>query len=331
MSIDDEQIGIDNETNICYNVSGLAENSEDDFKCETSKLKAFLNSPSFLRKVDAHSNIRVAKSDRVLQMVSGAIPNDIYVKQSGLDRWLDSNRKAVAGASVFHSLHYVVKGEGVLEVNGKKYRVTENTMFVLFADVDVHYYANAKNPWTYIYVDIGGILQSSIVSKLGFTITDCIYRPKKSETIKSQFYKVYESALETGVHSFRTSADLYELLAKVEEERFGVKPANLRERYIKEALTYIENNIETADVKSTAADCSISSAYLTRVCKSVLGISLKDLITVTRLQVACNYLKYTRKSIKEVGESVGFPQRKYFAKVFKSVFDVTPTQYRKEN
>ena len=45
----------------------------------------------------------------------------------------------------------------------------------------------------------------------------------------------------------------------------------------------------------------------------------------------CNYLKYTRKSIKEVGESVGFPQRKYFAKVFKSVFSVTPTQYREEN
>jgi AraC-like DNA-binding protein len=182
-------------------------------------------------------------------------------------------------------------------------------------------------------VDIGGILQSSIIKKLGFTTMNCIYKPKnkKKETIKNKFYKIYESALEAGTHSFRTSANLYDLLAELEEVRFGAKPVNLQERYVKEALTYIENNLETADVKSTAADCSISSTYLTRVCKSVLGISLKDLITITRLQVACNYLKYTRKPIKEVGELVGFPQRKYFTKVFKSVFDITPTKYREEN
>jgi two-component system response regulator YesN len=174
-------------------------------------------------------------------------------------------------------------------------------------------------------------LQSSIIKKLGFSNVNCIFKIKKGNTLEEKFYKVHECSLETGTHSLKTLAELYGLFAMIEEVRFGSKSSNLQERYVREALTFIENNIATADVQSTANDCSISPTYLTRVCKKILGLSLKDLITLTRLQVACNYLRYTRKPIKEVGAQVGYPQRKYFTRVFKSVFDVTPTQYREKN
>ena len=294
------------------------------------KLKDFLNSPTKLAKYEENRNYKIAKDDRILRMISGVLPNDLYVSQCGIDRWTASERKKVSGSNVFHSLHYVVKGEGTLEFNGRKYKIGKNTMFVVYSGIDMSYCSNPKDPWTYVYVDIGGLLQSSILKKLGFAGDSCIYRFKKDSEIESRFYKVYESSIETGTRSLKTLAELYGLLAEIEKLRYGNKPANHQERYVREALTYIENNIATADVNTTAADCAISPTYLTRICKSFFGLSLKNLITLTRLQVACNYLKFTRKTVKEVGESVGFSQRKYFTRIFKSVFDVTPSQYRNE-
>ncbi|MFR6640926.1 MAG: helix-turn-helix domain-containing protein [Christensenellales bacterium] len=62
--------------------------------------------------------------------------------------------------------------------------------------------------------------------------------------------------------------------------------------------------------KATAADianeCAVSTEYLSRVCRDVMGVSVKELITVYRMKIATNWLRYTSVPIKQLAEEVGY-------------------------
>ena len=156
----------------------------------------------------------------------------------------------------------------------------------------------------------------------------CVKRYKDAGNLEKRFYKVYESAIETDPRSFQTMSALYGLFAELEELESKGGHWNHQERYVRQALTYIKNNLAHVTVEATADECAVSAAYLTRICKKVLGFSLKELITVTRMQTASNRLKYTRQPIKKIREMCGYSETKYFSRLFKSIFGVTPTEYR---
>ena len=297
---------------------------EEDDKLE--KIKAFLNDSNKLSKYSIGD--LDMKESRILREISGTVQNDLYVQSCGIDRWSSPERKSTWGRSVYYSLHYVTSGEGTLECEGERYKLSKGMVFVVFADVESIYRADPKNPWSYIYIDLGGILQSSIVRQLGFSVKDCVRKIKGKNNIEQLFYAVYESALETETRSFKTMAALYSLLSELEDMETDGNQFSRREAYVKQALSLLKNNLPHATVESIASDCAISSAYLTRLCKSVLGFSMKDLITVTRMQTARNKLKYTKQSIKRICSDCGFSERKYFTRVFKKIFGVTPTEYR---
>ena len=291
-----------------------------------NKIKAFLNDPN---KMSEYSIGDLdMKSSRILREISGTVQNDLYVQSCGIDRWSSPERKTAWGKNTYYSLHYVTSGEGTLECEGQEYKISKGMVFVVFADVESIYRPEPKNPWSYIYIDFGGILQSSVFRQLGFDAKNCVKKFKSQNNLESRFYDVYESALETETRSFKTMAALYGLLAELEELETSGTQWNHQEHYVKQALVFIKNNLAHATVEAIANECAVSAAYLTRVCKNVLGISMKDLITVTRMQTARNKLKYTKQSIKRVCDDCGFSERKYFARVFKRIFGVTPTEYR---
>lgn len=290
------------------------------------KLKSFLVDSGQVSKFSLDFGER--KSNRILQEVSGVVQNDLYIHDCGLDRWDSLERKTTQGKNIFNSLHYVVKGEGVLECEGTEYKISKGCIFVVFADVESVYRPDPKNPWTYIYLDMGGILQSSVIRRLGFDTKHCVKKYKDVGNLEKRFYEVYESTIETDPRSFQTMSALYGLCAELEELESEGGHWNHQERYVRQALTYIKNNLAHVTVEAIAEECAVSTAYLTRICKQVLGFSLKELITVTRMQAASNRLKYTHQPIKRIREICGYSETKYFSRLFKAIFGVTPTEYR---
>jgi len=53
-------------------------------------------------------------------------------------------------------LHYIVSGKGVFKVDGKKYDVEENQMFIIRPDEMFEYQADSEEPWEYKWVGFSG-------------------------------------------------------------------------------------------------------------------------------------------------------------------------------
>ena len=98
------------------------------------------------------------------------------------------------------------------------------------------------------------------------------------------------------------------------------------------ALENIRNCGYGATAEVVAKNCGLNRIYLSRIMKERVGLTLQDMIIATRLWGAMDYLKFLDKKtpISEVAKLVGYTDVKYFSKLFKKVFGITPSEYREQ-
>lgn len=94
-------------------------------------------------------------------------------------------------------------------------------------------------------------------------------------------------------------------------------------KYIQEHRSF---NITSEDV-CKALSCSRS--HISHQFKSQTGMSIREYITVLRLNDAKHLLKYSDLSITEIAFTVGFGSSNYFTNVFKKDTGMSPGTYRK--
>lgn len=80
-------------------------------------------------------------------------------------------------------------------------------------------------------------------------------------------------------------------------------------------------------VSSVALKLGVSESYLMHLLKDSLGKTFNDILTDYRLSWAKKYLKEGKLRINEIAYKVGYPDEKYFSRVFKKETGVNPSEY----
>lgn len=73
----------------------------------------------------------------------------------------------------------------------------------------------------------------------------------------------------------------------------------------------------------------LNSVYFGRIFKRETGLRPMDWLNQRRLQMACQQLASTSKTVNDISEACGFASPFYFSRVFRKLFDQSPIQYRK--
>ncbi|MBG9376292.1 helix-turn-helix domain-containing protein [Panacibacter sp. DH6] len=95
-------------------------------------------------------------------------------------------------------------------------------------------------------------------------------------------------------------------------------------------LAYVEKHYnEDIDVKKAAAIANLSVPSFCNYFKKLMSFTFTDFINQYRIHRACVMLKQ-EKTIAEVSFACGFNNVAYFNKVFKTIMNKTPSQYKKE-
>lgn len=99
---------------------------------------------------------------------------------------------------------------------------------------------------------------------------------------------------------------------------------------IDKAKLFINSHLAQNITLNDAAEAvGVSVFYLSRIFKAYSGISFVDYVAKQRVTRAKGLLKYSRLSISKISVECGFSDQNYFAKVFRKITGVTPSQYRK--
>lgn len=101
---------------------------------------------------------------------------------------------------------------------------------------------------------------------------------------------------------------------------------------LKRAISYINQEYGNAELMmgDVAKHAYISSSYLSLLLKKETGKTFIEYLTDVRMKQAKMMLEETKMKNYEIAQACGFANATYFSTVFKSVFGVSPSAYRKK-
>lgn len=95
---------------------------------------------------------------------------------------------------------------------------------------------------------------------------------------------------------------------------------------------YINSHIEEEISRNTLAGLVyMSPDHMTRVFKKTMGMTISDYILDKKMENAANLLVNTNFSISYIASNIGYSNISHFSGAFKKKYDMTPSEYRKEN
>lgn len=77
-----------------------------------------------------------------------------------------------------------------------------------------------------------------------------------------------------------------------------------------------------------AEKMNMSERNLNLICKNNFQKSVSEIIETRKLIEAKNLLIYTEKTVSEIGFELGYNEKSYFTRVFRTKIGMTPTEYR---
>ena len=67
----------------------------------------------------------------------------------------------------YFTVHFILSGSGLLNINGQKYPVHKHEVFVVEKDCIFSYYPSAEDPWEYIWFVFDGTSAKDFIRHLG--------------------------------------------------------------------------------------------------------------------------------------------------------------------
>ena len=104
------------------------------------------------------------------------------------------------------------------------------------------------------------------------------------------------------------------------------------QRFLEKAMKLIENNIENTNfgVNDFSSMMSVSRTLLHKKLTALTNQSASDFINTLRLKKSRELITLGEYNISEVAYAVGYNDPKYFSRLFRRHFGISPTEYLKE-
>jgi signal transduction histidine kinase/AraC-like DNA-binding protein len=126
-----------------------------------------------------------------------------------------------------------------------------------------------------------------------------------------------------------------QLLQKLKDDHLLLtepeKASNIEDRFMRRFLAKIEEVYTDTDynIERLSETLGLSRGHLHRKIKELTGLPPVDFLRNYRLNKAAQLLRQNNLTVSEIAYQSGFSSPAYFAKCFKSVYDLTPTEYCK--
>ena len=236
--------------------------------------------------------------------------------------------------------HYVISGTGTLladDENGNTitWQVKSGQGFMLFPGQVNTYVADSKLPWEYTWVEFDGLRAREIVTTAGLSLNHPIYHASSKELRNQMMDEMLYLSRHSEESPFHLIGHLYLFLdyfmrsaATVHVKQNG----SIRDFYIKEALSYIEQNFQNnITIEDVASVCGINRSYLGKIFKKNTGQSPQEFLMNYRMVKAAELLKLTSLSIADIGSAIGYENQLHFSRAFKNIYGVSPREWRNQH
>lgn len=236
--------------------------------------------------------------------------------------------------------HYVISGTGKLLAdkspgNTVEYQIKSGQGFMLFPPQVSTYIADHELPWEYVWIEFDGLRAKEAIEIAGLRPDSPVYRASSKDLrndMMSEMLYIVQHSNEAPLHLI---GHLYLFLDYLMRSANSVRMnqgGKLRDFYIKEALTFIEQNFQNdISIEDIADSCGLNRSYFGKIFHDSIGKSPQEFLINYRMTKAAELLKLTSLSIADIGNAVGYPNQLHFSRAFKKIYGISPRNWRSEN
>ena len=147
--------------------------------------------------------------------------------------------------------------------------------------------------------------------------------------ITQKYVQLLDSAKDTPIQHSYIENMIMDLTSAVHEYRLSMEGYSFPVRTVIEYIDlHLSSEITIEDLSKAA---NTSASHLSKIFKKETGQTMVSYIARKRCERAADSLRNTSNDIQEISSFVGYPDNNYFVKVFRRIYGVTPSAYRKEH
>ncbi len=264
---------------------------------------------------------------------------DLGLYQFGWEQ-CDPSHSFGPAARNHYLFHYCLSGTGMLySQNGRKesdtFHIKSGQGFMIFPHQVCMYIADHEIPWEYVWIEFDGLRVKEAIELAGLKPEQPVYKARYkdiSETMKEEMLYIVNHKEESPCHLI---GHLYLFIDSLVRSSTSVplgQGSSLREFYLKEAISFIEQNFQNdISVEDIAACCGLNRSYFGKIFHENMGKSPQEFLISYRMTKAAELLKLTALSVADIGNAVGYPNQLHFSRAFKNVYAISPRQWRLEH
>lgn len=227
----------------------------------------------------------------------------------------------------------VLSGSGVLNYDGKKYDLKKGDM--VFIDCRKPYsHTTDLNLWSLRWCHFYGPTLSFVYEKYVERGGRPTFRPEETAPFLSILESLYKLASGSDyIRDMRINEELNRLCTLLMEQSWDPEEATTAPKKLSvvEVKEYLEQHYaEKITLDELSMRFFINKYYLTRVFKEQFGQSITAYLTSLRITHAKQLLRFSEKSVEEIGLECGLGALHYFSRVFKEIEGVAPSVYRNQ-
>lgn len=214
----------------------------------------------------------------------------------------------------FITLHFIESGHGFF--NGLKLSSCQG--FVCPKNKLSVYYPDKNAPWTYTWINIGGLGAEKITDMLPLKNNVFSFSLPENATYLKKLRRYKPNAVSD---EFEKIATLYSVIANMFSDDLS---------YVAKAEKMFINGYSSGiTVTDVASQLNISRAYLRNVFYAEKQISPQKFLMDLKMHRAEELLAGSW-SISEIASSVGYSDPLQFSKIFAKYYGISPLNYRKK-
>ncbi len=287
-----------------------------------------------MNELFTNNNQAIVSSDRVLYTPSAfARISLLHLQEIGR---LQALRPHMSSRSNLQSFLFfmVLDGAGKLEYNGKEYKLVEGSCVFINCQHPYSHTTDANDLWHLSWCHFYGPSLSSIYDKycerggrpvfmpddntpFTATLEDLMTTAKSSDYMRDMMINEQLSKLLTMIMSYSWHP---------EDKKSTPKRTSVVE--VKEYLDQHYNDRIVLDELSIMF--FIDKYYLAKTFKNQFGLPISTYLQNLRITKAKQLLRFSNKTVEEIGYEVGLGNPAYFSRVFKNVEGVSPKLYREQ-
>ena len=236
--------------------------------------------------------------------------------------------------------HYIISGTGTLMADNAKgetqtYSIKSGQGFLIFPGQITTYIADQNLPWEYVWIEFDGLRVKEALDLTELSVNTPVYHSHSKdlrEQLMNEMLYIVHHAKESPFHLIGHLYLFLDYLTQSAKSKKLVQSSKMSDYYIKEAINYIEQNFQNnITIEDIAAICGINRSYFGKIFRNSIGRSPQEFLMNYRMVKATELLKLTSLSIAEIGSAVGYENQLHFSRAFKTVYGVSPREWRNQH